>query len=175
MSDNTLNSFTQLFDAIQASLSTIPNVREVVLYDDRHLDTITTPAILIELGEIDPGEGKSGGRLAVNLDIRLHCVLSAKTERVNLEVINFATVVMQHVHKNRWTLSTMVELPQRIAAFPGMFRPDEKGFESWVVNWTQTAHIGAVWEADCLPPEEVYIGASPAIGAAHRDDYKRVV
>ena len=174
MSDNPLTSFTAFFDAIKAELDTIPNVREVALYDAHQLDKVTTPAILVELGEIDPADTRTGGRLAVNVDMRLHCVLSVKTDLVQLEIRNFAAVVMTKIHKNRFGLAGAVELPQRLSAFPGMFRPDEKGFESWVVNWTQAVHLGAVWEEEDFLPTDVYLGLSPDVGADHVDDYERL-
>lgn len=176
MSDEsqTLSSFTAFHDAIKAQLETIPNVREVALYDANELDKVTTPAILVELGEIDPSENRTGGRLAVNVDMRLHCLLSVQTERVQLEVRNFAAVVMMKVDKNRFGLGRAVENPTRLSAFPGMFKPDEKGFESWVVNYTQTVHLGAVWEEADFLPTEIYLGQAPDIGLGHENDYIRL-
>ena len=172
MSDNTLTGFTTLFDAIKAELDTIHNVREVAVYDAHQLDKVVTPAILVELGEIDPGDTRTGGRLAVNVDMRLHCVLSAETPRVQLEICNFAAVVMKKIHKNRFGLGGAIEVPQRLSAFPGMFRPDEKGYESWVVNYTQAVHLGDVWEDEDFLPTVVHLGLSPNVGAAHEDDYE---
>lgn len=167
-----LSSFTAFHNAIEAALNAIPNVREVALYDANELDKVTTPAILIELGEMDPADTRTGGRLAVNMDMRLHCILSVKTPQVQMEVRNFAAVVMSVIHRNRFGLAGAAEWPQRLSAFPGMFKPDEKGYESWVVNWTQTVHLGAVWEDKDFLPTDVYFSEAPKIGTAHQDDYQ---
>lgn len=173
MSDNIpLDSFTTFFEAVKAELQSIPNVRQVDIYKANELDKVTTPAILIELGEIDPADTRSGGRLAVNMDMRLHCILSVKTPAVQLEICNFAAVVMSKVHRNRFGINGAVEMPQRLSAFPGMFKPDEKGYESWVVNWTQPVHLGALWEQADFLPTDVYIGLAPHVGADHVEDYE---
>ena len=171
---NTLSSFTTFHNAIKAALSALPNIKEVALYDANELDKVKTPAILIEMGEIDPSESLTGGRLAVNVDMRLHCVLSVTTPNVQLEIRNFAALVMTKMHRNRFGLSGAVEYPARLSAFPGMFKPDEKGFESWVVNFVQTVHLGEVWEETEFLPTEVYLGLAPEIGNDHVDDYERI-
>ena len=54
-----------------------------------------------------------------------------------------------------------------------MFKPDEKGFESWVVTWKQTYHLGDVALPPDYLPTDVYMGEAPAVGHGHEDDYLR--
>ncbi|MNL69168.1 hypothetical protein D3C87_1939920 [compost metagenome] len=57
-----------------------------------------------------------------------------------------------------------------------MFTPGEKGFESWLVSWKQTAHLGEAWELPVDGPAvEVFLGESPHIGKDHEGNYQRVV
>lgn len=161
-------------------------LKTVAMYDpvDPELKDIRTPAVLLELAEIHPAGRVSGGRTPIELGFTAHCMLSTKTESVQLEVRNFAVQIMRLVDGNRWGLGEFADRAEGLEAFPGIFSPGEKGFESWVVNWKQTVHLGDVWElpGDVMPgvpgepgaPAEVYLGMAPDIGLAHRDKYERV-
>lgn len=136
---------------------------------------IKTPAVLLELVEIRPGGRVTGGRTPVELAWSAHCVLSAATDRVQREVRNFATQVLILVDGNSWGLGSAVTRAGELEAFPGMFKPGDKGFESWIVNWKQVAHLGETWELPVDgPAAEVFVGEAPNIGTGHEDDYKRV-
>ena len=140
-------------------------LKTVAEYDpvDSESNTIKTPAVLLELGEMRPGGRVTGSRTPVELAWSAHCVLSAATVNVQREVRNFAAKVMTVVDGERWELGDAVTRAEELSAFPGMFKPGEHGFESWIVNWKQTAHLGDSWE---LPedsvPGEVKIGPAPA-------------
>ncbi len=158
-------------EAIKASMSMLQTVKS---YDPTTRDTITTPAVLIEAVEMKPGRKIGDGRLPVTVEFAAHCCLSVKTERVELEIRNFAAKLLQVVNGNKWGLADAVERPERLSAFPGMFKPDDKGFESWVVTWEQTIHLGEVWQDADFLPTDVYVGEAPDIGAAHEDKYWKI-
>lgn len=152
-------------------------LKTVCAYDpvDPDFSDIKTPAVLLELAEMSPGGRTSGGRSAVALGFTAHCMLSAKTEDVQIQVRNFAAQILRLVDGNHWELADMVERPSGLEAFPGMFTPGEKGFESWVVNWKQTVHLGDSWELpDDGPPRGVFASMVPLIGLAHKHQYVRV-
>lgn len=169
------NDLTALHDAMALSIeSSMPMLKTIKAYDPMTRDTIATPAVLIEAIEMKPGGRLTGGRLPVTVEFAAHCCLSVKTERVELEIRNFAAKMMQVIEGNKWGLADAVERPERLTAFPGAFKPDDKGFESWVVTWEQTIHLGDVWEGVDFLPTDVYLGESPNIGAAHKDKYEKI-
>ncbi|PMN73158.1 hypothetical protein [Enterovibrio norvegicus] len=133
---------------------------------------IQTPSILLEVVAVKPGEKRSGGRLALNVEFCAHCILSLKTANVQMEVRNVAARVLQVVDLNRWGLDN-AEQPRQLSAFPGMFS-EKLGFESWVVSWEQDFHLGDVDLGDDWLPAEVYLGEAPNIGAAHIDNYEKI-
>ena len=55
-----------------------------------------------------------------------------------------------------------------------MFKPGDKGFESWVVGFTQKVHLGDVALNADIAPSDVYIGFAPDIGPANQADYTKV-
>lgn len=171
----TIDDVSQFHDNLIAHLKDkIPNLHQVADYDPGGLDKIMTPAALINVAEMSPGTTVSGGRLAVQLRVEVHCILSVKTDRVLRQIRNMAAAVMRAVYRQRFGLEKAVEMPTDIDAFPGMFKDGEHGFESWVVSWLQTVHLGDGWQEQEFVPEEVFLGEAPRIGAAHKDDYIQV-
>lgn len=142
---------------------------------DPDSESIKTPAVLLELAEMRPGGRATGGRTPMELVWTAHCVLSAQTENVQLEVRNFAAQLVRLIDGARWGLD-FVERAADLEAFPGLFTPGEKGFESWLVSWKQTAHLGEAWELPVDGPAlEVFLGESPHIGQDHEGNYRQVV
>lgn len=146
----TIDDVSLLHDQIVAAVRARfgPRLKTVAEYDPVDVDsaTIRTPAVLLELVEMRPAGRVTGGRTPVELAWSAHCVLSSATDNVQREVRNFSAQVLCLVDGNSWGLGTAVTRAVELEAFPGLFRPGEKGFESWVVNWKQTAHLGQVWE-----------------------------
>lgn len=175
MNSNANDDFTRvhqaMVDQIKARMAV---VRTVTAYNPLTGNTIKTPAVLLEAVEMKPGRPVTGGRLPVTVEFAAHCCLSVKTEAVELEVRNFAARLLQVISGNTWGLGEMAERPDELSAFPGMFNPDDKGFESWVVSWQQTFHLGEVWQDADFLPTDVYIGEAPNVGAAHHGDYQKV-
>lgn len=165
----------QIVEAVRTRFG--PRLKTVAEYDpvDTHSKTIKTPAVLLELVEIRPAGRVTGGRTPVELSWSAHCVLSSATDKVQREVRNFAAQVLRLVDGNSWGLGSAVTRAAELEAFPGMFKPGDKGFESWIVNWKQTAHLGGTWELPVDgPADEVFVGEFPNIGPGHEGDYKRV-
>lgn len=176
MSDNTVEDFSPISAAILEAIKTaIPQLVTVQFYEPYQPGKpglIDSPAVLLEVTNIEPGGRVSGGRLSVTFHFGLHCILGTQTPEVNVQVVNLALQVERLVQDNRWALGGAMESPKRIEAFPGVFKPDDKGFESWVVTWSQVAHLG---EGNTLPdflPTQVLIGEYPNTGAGHEGDYQ---
>ncbi|GJB12989.1 hypothetical protein KAM448_28970 [Aeromonas caviae] len=159
---------------VKAIKAALPMVKTVDAYDVTRKGTIKTPAVLLEALEMKPGRRVTGGRTPLTVEFYAHCVLSVKTDNVALEVRNFAARLMQEIDGNTWGLGEFAERPTGLSAFPGVFNPDEKGFESWVIGWEQTLHLGDVWEGVDFLPEHVFWGEYPNIGEANKDAYERL-
>ena len=172
MSDN--DDLTRVHEAMEAAIrQQVPQARTVEAYKPG-AGVIKTPAVLLEAIEIKPGGKLSGGRLAIKVEFAAHCCLSVQTDNVELEVRNFAVKMLQVVHKNIWGLDGVAEPPQELAAYQGMFKPDDDGFDSWVVSWEQTFHLGDGWSEKDFLPRDVFIGEAPRIGKDHQDEYRQV-
>lgn len=167
--------FETLHDAIVAQIKAkMPMLKTVKSYDPTERDAIKTPALLLELVEMKPGRKVGDGRLPITAEFAAHCLLSVKTERVDVEIRNFAAKMLQVVNGSKWGLADSVERPEALGAFPGMFKPDDKGFESWIVVWEQTLHLGDIWENADFLPNDVYVGEAPEIGLANQDKYENI-
>lgn len=174
-----LKDLNELHDNIAKALRLAfgARLKTVSEYDpvDGETGAIQTPAVLLELVEIRPAGKVTGGRTPVELAWSAHCVLSEATANVQREVRNFAAKVLTVVDGNRWELAGAVTRAEELSAFPGMFKPGEHGFDSWIVNWKQVAHLGDSWELPVDGPAlEVYVGESPNVGRAHVGEYERI-
>ena len=182
MTTAVLESLRQLHEAILADLSDhyADRVATIAAYDpfpeadDQERQPLTTPALLLELVAIDPDAEDGTDRQVLRLTWSAHCVLSFRTAQVQIELREFAADVLGRVRYNRWGLPAAVREPQAMNAQPGEFRPDQVGFDSWLVTWEQIVFVGQdVW-AGGIAPTEVWFGIAPQIGAAHVDDYWRI-
>ena len=170
MSDNptSLTDFTPLHEAMITALKTnITYIKTVEAYDPtteneggQH-SVVKTPAVLIELAELKPGKPLGDGRQAFSCEFIFHCILSTATKNVELEIRNYAAAVAKVVYRNRWGFSEAAELAGDISAYPGVFKPGDKGFESWVVSFRQNVYIGDVEVNEEAIPSEVFFGMAP--------------
>ncbi len=175
---NTTTDFTLLHQAMIDDIKgKLPSIKTVVAYDPTDENnggqhqSVKTPAVLIELSEMKPGKSLGDSRQAFECEFILHCILSVKTDNVQLEIRNYAAAVAKVIYRNKWGLSDCVEPPEDIAAYPGVFKAGDKGFESWVVNYSQKIHLGDLPLNTETAPTDVFIGYAPKVGADHQADY----
>lgn len=142
-------------------------------HDDQDPKPLVTPALLLEIESIDPGEDDGTERQPLRLTFVAHCVLSFRTADQQLELREMAADVMAHCRYNRWGYPGAVRQPEAITAQPGEFQPGLAGFDSWMVRWEQVVHVGPdTWAGSGILPSEVWFSWVPAIGTAHVDDYQ---
>jgi hypothetical protein len=179
MTTEVLENLRQLHDAMLDDLREhyLDRVQTIEAYDpcpaadDQERQPLTTPAILLELESIDPGDEDGTERHALRLTWAAHCVLSFRTAQVQLELREFVADLLWHVTYNRWGLSGAVREPQALSSQPGEFVPGIAGYDTWIVRWEQIVFVGPdVW-AGGIAPTEIWFGIAPKIGAAHVDDY----
>ncbi|MGL5589085.1 MAG: hypothetical protein ACRDDI_13610 [Aeromonas veronii] len=159
-----VTDFTALHDAMAAELSArLPVLRTVdALGDEPPSDVALSPAVFVGVEEMTKSKKASGGRVAMTCQMVAYCVLSTKTPRADVEILNMAASVASVVDGNRWGLPESVEPPKALSAMPGTFAQGGHGCVCWVVSWEQTFHIGQAWS----PPDVVndaITGQGPAI------------
>lgn len=183
MSGEVLDNLRQLHEAILADLREhyLDRVQTIEAYDPfpdadgQERAPLVTPALLIELDGIDPGEDDGTDRHPLRLSFVAHCVLSFRTAQMQLELREFASDVLQHVRHNRWGLYGAVQEPSALSAQAGEFQPGLQGFDSWQARWEQVVYVGlGAWAPEGTTPTTVYLGFAPHIGTAHEPEYIQV-
>ncbi|MGL5483091.1 MAG: hypothetical protein ACRDC7_14455 [Aeromonas veronii] len=152
-----ITDFTKLDDAMGETIkAAMEPVRTVAPMPDDLTDGMITPAVYIDLSEMEKGRKLSGGRMAMKCVFTAYCVLSSKTVRANLEVRNFAASVARVIEdQGRWGLGESVGKPTITGLSPGVFQRNGQGFECWTVEFEQEIHLGVEWK----PGEEGYTDA----------------
>lgn len=154
-----VTDFTTLHDAMAAEFKKrLPSLRTVeALADDPPSDKVITPALFIGVEEMLTTKKLSGGRVAITCTMAAYCVLSSKTPRVEVEILNMAASVASVVDGNHWGLGECVQRPSRLSAAPGSLSKGGKGLEAWVVQWEQVIHLGEAWQCPEPIPDEIYM------------------
>lgn len=177
--DRDLVTLRELHDAMLADLRAhyLDRVETIAAYDlfsdldDQDRQPVTTPALLIGIESIDPGEDDGTGRQPLQLTFSAHCILSFRTSGHQLELREFAADLLAHVRYNRWGYPGAVHAPVALSAQPGEFQPGLAGYDSWLATWEQTIYVGPDLWAGGIAPQEVWLGIAPKIGADHVEDY----
>lgn len=164
-----ITTFTALHDEMEKVLrQAIPALATVEAYRDEPSDHIQTPAVLIGMEEMQAGARVTGGRLAMDCLFSAYCILSTKTQRAEVEVMNMAASVAGSVNGEVWGLGGAVGRPSNITAVPGVFQNAQQGLECWIVSWQQTVHLGSVW----VPPDWVNDALNPDDGSVKNPGVK---
>lgn len=182
MSEPILANLRELHDAILANLRDTyrDRVYTIAAYDPfPELDgqdpkPVDTPAILLEIEDIEPGEMDGTDRTPLHLSFVAHCILSFRTTDLQLELREFGADMLAHVRDNRWGLRDSVRQPTALSAKPGEFRPDLDGFDSMLVRWEHEVYVGEnFWDGGKLPTE-VYVQSLPFGVERGGDQYDQV-
>lgn len=126
-------------------------------YYPRPGDKITTPAIFIELDDIQAESPTDNGseQTPVMLRFNAYVVESYKTGK-KLTVRTLAAAVMQFVRGKRWGSSAGAAIP--VAATPDRFQGDTQEYEVMRVEWEHEALLGTdFWIDNGDTPTEVNV------------------
>lgn len=129
----------------------------VVDYYPRPGDKITTPAIFIELDDIQAANPADIGtdQTPVTLRFNAYCVDSYRTGK-KLAVRTMAAAVLHFVNSHRW--GCPVGAGNAVAATPDRFQGDTQEYEVMRVEWEHEALLGIdSWIDDGDPPDEVNV------------------
>ena len=168
-----------ILDAVREHWSEQQNqLCTVDAYDPVKGCAVDSPAVLLSVDQMNILPHEQSTKTAIALDLALHCVLSNRTQGhgVQIEIRQFAAEVCRLVQSRgsgRWGLGRAVGEPDNIAANPSEFSPDKKGFESWVITWTQNIFIGHD-EAPAKIPDTLYASNLPETGDTYKDQYQQL-
>ena len=182
MNNPTHTTLAAIHDAILAHVTGHWSGQEnqldtVAEYDPFDESAINSPAVLLNVEAMSYEERDGTGRTPVIMDMALHCILSKRTPRVQVEVREFAAELMRLVEQvgmSRWGLGEACGMPGNISAQPAAFSPDKGGFESWAVTWSQTFWIGGPDEEPYHLPDKLYASVEPELGPDYKPDYQQV-
>ena len=120
-------------------------------------DKITTPAIFIELDDIQADDPADMGSEQTPVTLRFNAyVIHDYKAGKKRAVRTLAAAVMQFVRGKRWSLPVGQGMP--IAATPDRFQSNTQEYETMRVEWEHEAILGTdVWIDDGDVPEEVNV------------------
>lgn len=119
---------------------------------DEAVSAIQAPALLLELeSESYDGTADPVGRLAVDCVWNMHCLLTVRTEQLQITLRQMASAVASVIlpkdsasqprRGNRWGLGSAVEWPNGVSALPGRISPGFHGFDERIVRWEQRVYL----------------------------------
>ncbi len=168
-----MSVITDLHQKIIAGIKAVaPGLKSCEAYP-QFVKKIATPAVLLEMGAMDPSQDPGTGELALDARFSVYVIVSCGDPDFNLATRELAAQIAIVVAGNRWGLPVG---PARIDSIePDTFKPNILGYEIWRVSWTHLILLGdSVWDDSGVTPSEIYLGYSPDIGFGHEDDYQRV-
>lgn len=142
--------FTQLVD----DLTAVSGVAEVIPVP-RRLDTVTLPAIFLDIAEMAFGIDAGTEQVPLVLHWEARIIFPDAVE--DLMVWSLVSAVMLALFNSPWPNRDVgrVELKQ---ATPDDFSPDLTGYRVWLIEWVQTIRVGdSPWRAEGIVPTEVVI------------------
>lgn len=161
-------------DGIVASLAAqFPDCRLVAAEDESRTE-IRTPAILVQISELEPDPDNSPhtGQFSCLVHVEARVVLGYRTPKVRREVLKLAGALATFVQDNRlgseWGHAIV------LAVEPDEFAPQADKFDLWRVEWVHSADLGETYFVDGDLVSEVYLSWSPDIGVPNEPAYERV-
>lgn len=156
--------------AINAQFPTLATVEAYRL--DRK--TLSLPACLIELTEMDVEPDPGTEQLAVMARFEAHFVIGFRQGALNpkLEVRKLAAAFAVFARLQRW--GCPIGPAEVIGCYPDDFDPELDQYECWRVEWRQVIHLGeSIWTDIGPTPEPVYSWA-PNIGIGNEHYYREL-
>ncbi|WP_067517847.1 hypothetical protein [Endozoicomonas ascidiicola] len=155
-----------------------PNQLDTVAeYDPFEKNPVNSPGVLFSIENMALDASDQTGRTGIILDCNLTCVLSIKTDRVQVQIRQFAAELVRLVEQkglSHWGLGNACTKPGNVNSQPALYSPEKSGFESWAVTWSQTFYIGGPTVEPMPLPERIYASKAPDIGTPAKPDYQQL-
>lgn len=164
----------QIVEQIQAQF---PSFKTVQFYRDDEAETIPTPAILLEVSEVEPEPDHDNGtdQLPVLIRFEARIIMGVRTPQVKLAVRLAAMALAGWLHKLSWGNGVYADPCRVLACSPDEFDPRVDKWCVWRVEWHNGAMLGNdnSWENDGTVPAALYSFA-PDIGVPYKQDYQAI-
>ncbi|MFJ3448053.1 hypothetical protein ACIPM0_07455 [Pseudomonas sichuanensis] len=150
-----------LYAAIERRISeTIPALQYVGTMPDR-LERLSTPAVVIELAEWEPGPDPGTGEVGVDMRFEARAIVAGEEEH-SLRMAAFAAAQLTVLLRMQ-TWDVIAEPAKFVRAAQDWTRPELEGYAVWVVEWTQVIYLGQEeWPWPIQPPgEPIVVGEDP--------------
>ncbi len=99
------------------------------------------PAVWVEVERMNHIKDLGDGRDALQCNVIIYCVLAADTQELQPKLRNLSAEMMRFIKNETFGKCEAKTLAKQISAMPGRFKVGEKGFDSWVVSFTQTIFL----------------------------------
>ncbi|GHE88297.1 hypothetical protein GCM10016455_05540 [Aliiroseovarius zhejiangensis] len=163
------------WDQVIAAISAAFPAFNVQAGEDPSEDAIATPAILVDLVEIEPTEERdpTTGEIAALMRFEARVLRSYREPRARRVVASDAAALAAFLHNER--LGVRWGAAQVFTVAPDEFNPRADQYRAWLVEWAHLANIGdQVDQGDGQAASEVLSSFAPDIGSGNEDDYDTV-
>lgn len=138
---------------------------------DPQIRKLTTPALVLDVVEIEDGKTTCDDRSPVIVSFALHCLFPQSSDMI-ASVAGMTAEILGYLRYQKWGLGARVNMPENLQAKRSAVRPNAYG--QWVITWQQLIYLGADDAAFCTATEPYY-SYVPKTGTPHEKDYIPVV
>lgn len=135
-----------------------------------------TPAVLLELVEINPGINDGSGRTAVELRFDAYVLIGGFTAERQRALRALAMGVIRTVKDNRW--GARIGPAVFLGSFSDEWRPELETHDAWRIEFMHAAQLADVTyhapDETADPPGSVFFGLAPENGPDNLDKYVEV-
>lgn len=161
---------------IAALTAQFPAFKTVEAYRQDESERISTPALLLEMIEIEPtDEISSGGngKMPAYLRFEGRIIMQVRSKTAAMEARIAAGALLTWLYQRRIP-GLKTDPVVVIGAEPDDFAPAHGGFMAWRVEWAVPVLLGEdAWKSDGVVTEALYSFA-PDIGAANEHKYRPI-
>lgn len=172
---NTTLDFDLIHAQIEAQIkAAFPAFQTVEFYRDDETETFPTPAILLELCEVepDPSNDVGTGQLPAWLRFEARVIMGQRTPDVKKAVRKAATALAGWLHLRSWGNGVNADPCEVITCAPDEFDPRLDKWAVWRVEWRQQVFLGDdVWADDGGVVPASFFSFTPDIGVPNKDKY----
>lgn len=147
----------------------------VVAGEDAGRDEIETPAIVVDMTELEPNPANdpTTGEWSCLAHFEARVLVGYRETRARHKVASIAGQVASFVHNER--LGVEWDSAEVIATHPDEFSPKADQFRVWLVEWVHGCNVGEpIDQGDGEAASTVLSSFAPEIGEDHAGEYEDV-
>lgn len=165
---------SDLLAAIKAGLETQFDWVESVETWPNNRDRLQTPALLVEIGEMDVGDDPGTGETKLNCQVSIYVVIRDSQETDSVSSLDTAASIAAYLRLNRFGLPVGPSFVR--GAYPDVWQPELEEFNVWRVDYETSIRVGEDGFApgESYELQQVWLGRDPNTGSEHVDDYKLI-